>query len=148
NGGAVEKLVIGLVADPLAEGTEIGIGSRLKCVIGIRHLCGRLCEVSLEGRVGALHTGGEAHLLPRGRRLRTRGLREQHHSRHDTNGSFHDTSPFNNNRIEMNDCPELFYVRQTRITSRICASYQTRRSAVSGATSNLPATGLEIISIE
>src|SRR5207249_4886850 len=76
--GAVEKLVVGLVADPLAEGTEIGIGSRLECVVSLGHLCGRLREVPLEGRVGALHAGGEAHLLPRRRRLGSRGLREQH----------------------------------------------------------------------
>src|SRR5438552_1299414 len=76
--GAVEKLVVGLVADPLAEGTEIGIGSRLERVIGLRHLCGCLRHVPLEGRVGALHAGGEAYLLPRRRRLGAGGLREQH----------------------------------------------------------------------
>src|SRR5438093_4665542 len=93
--GAVEKLVVGLVADPLAEGTEIGIGSRLERVIGLRHLCGCLRHVSLEGRVGALHAGGEAYLLPRRGRLGARDLREQHQSRQDTNNSFHSTSPFN-----------------------------------------------------
>src|SRR5947207_5250959 len=96
-GCAVEKLVIGLVADPLAEGTEIGIGSRLEWVVGLGHLFSRLREVTLEGTVGVLHAGRETHLLPRRWRLRTRGLSEQHHSRRDTNGSFHDSSPFNTN---------------------------------------------------
>src|SRR5207247_10732186 len=48
--GAVEKLVVGLVADPLAEGTEVGIWRRLGGVSGVSHILGGLRHVPLESR--------------------------------------------------------------------------------------------------
>ena len=95
DGGAVDELVVGLVAYPLAIRTKIGVGSRLESVVGLGHLLGRLREVPLEGTVGALQAGREPHFLPCRRRLGSRRHRKQHQSRCNASNSLHWSSPFN-----------------------------------------------------
>ena len=90
---AVGKLIVGLVADPLSERTELGVGTWLEAVVGVGHLLGRLRHVPFERAVGGLHAGRESLFLPRRRRLGGSKHGEHHQPSRETSHSLHESPP-------------------------------------------------------